>query len=369
MCIRDRGIAWSPSWTPDDRRERRAPYPPGVEFARFGSTTWSDPVEVTHDPGDLDRGAWVVVVTFEGALTAVRFARRSAGTPPEGDAGAWPVVDEWTSSLTGPAFLSRVEEIRDRIAAGTVYQVNLTTMLATELPEGAHLPDLGARLARGNPAPFAGVVHVPSAGLDLVSASPERHLSRRGDVLRSSPIKGTAPTRAQMLVKDFAENVMIVDLVRNDLQRVCHPGSVVVERLCGPEEHPGLVHLVSDVAGRLPAGVTWREILAATAPAGSVSGAPKSSALRTIGDLEPTARGPYCGAIGWLDAKHPDGPRGELAVGIRTFFAATDPDGVRRLRFGVGAGITWGSDPEGEWLECGLKARRLVGLASGRVEA
>lgn len=338
-----------------------------MEFARFGSTTWWDPVEVSHDPADLERGRWAVVVTFEGELTAVRFARRDEGGSAPGDEARWPAVTDWSPSLDRAAYVAGVEEVRRRIAAGTVYQVNLTTVLAAPLPDDARLPDLAARLAAGNPAPFAGVVHVPSAGVDVVTASPERYLTRTGDRLVSSPIKGTAPTVEQMLTKDVAENVMIVDLVRNDLQHVCAPGSVVVERLCGPEAHPGLVHLVSDVAGTLRPGTTWAEVLDASFPPGSVSGAPKSSALTAIADLEPVPRGPYCGALGWVDADHPDGPRGELAVAIRTFWTATDPDGVRRLRFGTGAGITWASDPEGEWRECELKARVLVGLASGRV--
>lgn len=338
-----------------------------MEFARFGSTTWSDPVQVSHDPADLESGCWAVVLTFEGELTAVRFARKDEGGGPPGVAARWPAVTGWTSSLDRDGYVAGVEEVRAHIAAGTVYQVNLTTVLEAVLPDEAHLPDLAAVLGRGNPAPFAGVVHVPSAGVDVVTASPERYLTRTGDRLLSTPIKGTAPTLGQMLPKDVAENVMIVDLVRNDLQHVCAPGSVVVERMCAPEEHPGLVHLVSDVAGTLRPGTTWAEVLRASFPPGSVSGAPKSSALTTIRDLEPVPRGPYCGAIGWVDADHPDGPRGELAVGIRTFSAVVDPDGVRRLRFGTGAGITWSSSPQGEWSECELKARNLVGLASGRV--
>lgn len=340
-----------------------------MEFARFGSTTWSDPIEVSHDPHDLERGAWVVVVTFEGELTAVRFARRDEGGDPPGRAGRWPGVAGWQASLDRAAYVAGAEEVRRRIAAGTVYQANLTTMLSAALPEDAHLPDLAARLTTGNPAPFAGVVHVPSAGLDLVSASPERYFTRTGDRLLSSPIKGTAPTFEQMLPKDVAENVMIVDLVRHDLQQVCDPGSVVVERLCGPEPHPGLVHLVSDVAGRVRDGTTWADVLAATFPPGSVSGAPKSSALQVIADLETAPRGPYCGAIGWIDRDEDGRARGELAVGIRTFFATTDPQGGRWLRFGTGAGITWSSDPEGEWAECELKTRVLMDLASGRVES
>ena len=131
-----------------------------------------------------------------------------------------------------------------------------------------------------------------------------------------------------------------------------------------PGGAPGLVHLVSDVSGQLRHGVGWAEILTALSPPGSVSGAPKVTALEAIRDLEPVERGPYCGAIGWIDA---DRDEARLAVGIRTFWAATDGHGERVLRFGTGAGITWESDPGGEWAETELKARRLIALASGRL--
>jgi para-aminobenzoate synthetase component 1 len=171
-----------------------------------------------------------------------------------------------------------------------------------------------------------------------------------------APIKGTGVTEADLLPKDEAENIMIVDLVRNDLQHVCRPGSVEVTSLLKVEPHPGLVHLVSTVEGRLRDDVGWVQLFAATMPPGSVSGAPKSSALKAIADLEPVPRGPYCGAIGWVDA---DLGRAELAVGIRSFWWHHD-----RLSFGTGAGITWGSDPGREWAETQLKAARLIELAS-----
>jgi para-aminobenzoate synthetase component I len=174
--------------------------------------------------------------------------------------------------------------------------------------------------------------------------------------VESGPIKGTARTAADLLAKDHAENVMIVDLVRNDLGQVGVTGSVQVPELCTVEEHPGLVHLVSTVRARLRPDVGWAEILTATFPPGSVSGAPKSSALRLIGELEPVPRGPYCGAVGWVDA---DRREACLAVGIRTFWL-----GSGTLCFGTGAGITWRSDPQQEWDETELKAARLVALAS-----
>lgn len=158
---------------------------------------------------------------------------------------------------------------------------------------------------------------------------------------------------------------MIVDLVRNDLGRVCATGSVTVPDLCVVEKHPGLVHLVSTVRGRLADGVGWSELLAAAFPPGSVTGAPKSSALRIIDSLETAPRGPYCGGIGWVDA---DRSTAGLAVGIRTFWVDRT-EAAPVLRFGTGAGITWGSDPEREWDETELKAARLLAVASGAHQA
>jgi para-aminobenzoate synthetase component 1 len=221
---------------------------------------------------------------------------------------------------------------------------------------------LTALLARGNPAPYAGTVRLPAHGVEVATASPELFLRRAGRVMESGPIKGTGRTAADLLEKDRAENVMIVDLVRNDLGRVCATGSVTVPALCAVEQHPGLVHLVSTVRGELAEGTGWPELLVGTFPPGSVTGAPKSSALRIIDTLETAPRGPYCGGIGWVDA---DRGTGELAVGIRTFWIDRTATGGPVLRFGTGAGITWGSDPEREWDETELKASRLLAVAGG----
>jgi para-aminobenzoate synthetase component 1 len=346
-----------------------------VGHARFPGLVASGVVEIRTDLDGLDRGGfWAVVVTFEGTVTCVRLAsvtRHDLSAPvppapgPSPDAGAWAGLDSaWHSSLDEQAYRAGVADIRRRIAAGQVYQVNLCRVLRHRLSETADLQGLYDVLAEGNPAPYACLVDVPEAGLEVVSASPELFLRRSGDQVESRPIKGTAVDLAAMLPKDYAENVMIADLVRNDLAHVCRPGSVGVDALCAPEEHPGLVHLVTTVSGRLRPGVRWREIADATLPPGSVSGAPKSSALRAITELETAARGPYCGAVGWVDA---DAGEACLAVGIRTFWARRDLEGQRWLEFGTGAGITWGSDPGQEWRETELKAARLVGLASGRV--
>ena len=333
--------------------------------ARFGALWASDVLEVSHDTADLARGFWAVVLTFEGEFTAIRLGRHGHGSGPVRP-GAWPTLGrEWRTSLDAAAYKAGVADIRDRVAAGEVYQVNLCRVMEHDLPEGVSLAGLAQRLSRGNPAPYAALLDFPDLGVEIACASPEAFLEREGSRLVSRPIKGTAPTIEEMLPKDVAENVMIVDLVRHDLSPICEPGTVAVERLCRDEVHPGLVHLVSDVAGELRPGVEWPEILAAMAPPGSVSGAPKHTALQAIADLEPVPRGPYCGAIGWVDG---DRQLARLAVGIRTFWSDRRPDGQRVLRFGTGAGITWGSDPTGEWEETELKARRLVGLASGRLE-
>ncbi|GAA4405609.1 chorismate-binding protein [Fodinibacter luteus] len=338
-----------------------------MSVARFGSLVARGVGAVSHDAGDLTSGFWVVVVTFEGRLTAVRMEDVRREGPPfacAADAGSWPpLTGGWRSSLDRTAYLAAVEEVRQRIAAGTVYQVNLCRVLEHDLTSDAAISALAARLAAGNPAPYAAVVDLPEAGLELACASPEAYLLRRGDRVTSRPIKGTATTVAELLAKDYAENVMIVDLVRHDLGHVSLPGSVEVDHLCRVEEHPGLVHLVSDVSGRLRPGTSWRELLDASFPPGSVSGAPKHTALQAITDLEPVPRGPYCGAVGWIDA---DRDEARLAVGIRTFWADRDVAGRRVLRFGTGAGITWDSDARGEWAETELKAARLVALAAGQ---
>ena len=213
--------------------------------------------------------------------------------------------------------------------------------------------------------------------------APPRNVSSSATAtsLSSQPIKGTAPRPELLSAKDRAENVMICDLVRNDLGRVCQPGTVEVPHLLALEHHPGLVHLVTTVTGRLRAGVSWPQLIDALFPPGSVTGAPKLAALATIDDLEPTPRGPYCGALGWVDG---DEDAADLAVSIRTFWAASDtatdtdagagsaataqgsgsPGAAWRWTFGTGGAITWDSDATDEWDETELKSARLLQVAA-----
>ncbi|MGH8777158.1 MAG: chorismate-binding protein [Jiangellaceae bacterium] len=317
-------------------------------------------VEVSDDLRVLDgTGRWAVVVTYEGDVTCARFSMWRAADLPPVPSWTGPVRASWTSSLRRAEYVAAVEEIRARIAAGTVYQVNVCRVLSAPVITEDLLP-LARTLADRHDAPYGGLVRIPDAGVHVATASPERYLRRQGDHVASSPIKGTGRTAADLTGKDVAENIMIVDLVRNDLSRVSATGSIAVEGLLTVEKHPGLVHLASTVTGRLAPGNGWPELIGATFPPGSVTGAPKSTAVQAIADLEPVPRGPYCGAVGWVDA---DTDEGELAVGIRTFWAA---DG--ELRFGTGAGITWGSDAAREWAETELKAERLIGLASAEAE-
>ncbi|MFF3997452.1 chorismate-binding protein [Streptomyces cyaneofuscatus] len=340
-------------------------------MARFGGLVASGLQDVTHDPSALDSsGFWAVCADFEGRTVCARFSSVRREEVPAPVPGAWrgPAAGEWTTSLDRDAYTAGVRRIREYIAAGEVYQANLCRVLCAPLPEAepglADVDALTALLARGNPAPYAGTIRLPSHGVEVATASPELFLRRDGRTVESGPIKGTGRTEADLLEKDHAENVMIVDLVRNDLGRVCATGSVTVPDLCVVEKHPGLVHLVSTVRGELAEGAGWPELLTAAFPPGSVTGAPKSSALRIIEELERAPRGPYCGAVGWVDA---DRGTASLAVGIRTFWI--DRTGsAPLLRFGTGAGITWGSDPEREWDETELKASRLLAVASGTFE-
>jgi len=330
-------------------------------LAVVGERLCTDLVDVTDDPACLDRdGFWAVVVPYEGPPTFARFATVRPARPWRGPRWVGPPRDAWTSSLDQGAFEAGVRDIRAAIEAGDVYQVNLTRQLSAPVAADVDVAALGAALAVGNPAPYAAVVRVPAAGLHVASASPERFLRREGRLVWSSPIKGTAATPDGFLEKDRAENVMIVDLVRNDLGRVCDFGTVCVPALLAVEHHPGLVHLVSTVAGELRPDVGWGELLAATSPAGSITGAPKLAAMEVIRRLEPVPRGVYCGAVGWVDA---DRGIGELNVAIRTFWVDVK-GGPPTLRFGTGGGITHDSDPGGEWAETELKARTLLAVAS-----
>jgi para-aminobenzoate synthetase component 1 len=235
--------------------------------------------------------------------------------------------------------------------------VNLTRRLTAD--GGLDPVALYTSLTARHPAPHTGLLRLSVHGnpIAVVSASPERFVSWRDRDVETRPIKGTDvdPARLRASAKDHAENVMIVDLARNDLGRVCVPGSMHVPTLCALESHPGLHHLVSTVRGTLRPEVGLGALLAATLPPASVTGAPKPRVLQAIEELEPVRRGVYCGAFGWIDTEHGEG---DLAVAIRTFTVFPD-----RTELGVGAGIVADSSPSREWAETELKASRLLAVA------
>jgi para-aminobenzoate synthetase component I len=285
-------------------------------------------------------------------LAAAVRAARAVGRADATDAGGLGLAP-FTSSLSRSEFEAGVRHVTDLVRAGECYQVNLTRRLTSDA--AADPAALFGALVRRHPAPHAALVRF--GGVAVVSASPERFLRRRGDAVETRPIKGTARERAVLVAsgKDRAENVMITDLARNDLGRVCRPGSVSVPALCAAERHPGLWHLVSTVTGRLRPGVGTAALVRATFPPASVTGAPKPRVLQAIEDLEPVSRGVYCGAVGWIDAGR---SALDLNVAIRTFQIVGG-----RTHLGVGGGITVDSDPGAEWRETELKAARLLAVA------
>jgi para-aminobenzoate synthetase component 1 len=277
----------------------------------------------------------------------------------------------FTTGLDRDVYRQGVGKIRDAIAGGHIYQANLARRL--EMPFAADPWPLFRRLRTGDPALFAAYLDLgrgdAGAPRAILSASPEPFLSATPDgVVASDPIKGTRPrgrTREDdralacdllASAKDRAENVMIVDVLRNDLGRVCRPGSVRVPRLCRLERTAAVQHLVSTVTGQLAPGCDPFDLLAAAFPGGSITGAPKIRAMEILERLEPVRRGPYTGALGWIA---PDGGM-RTSILIRTFVA----DG-RRLTLHVGGGITWRSDPDAEWDETVAKASGPLAAIGG----
>jgi para-aminobenzoate synthetase component 1 len=312
-------------------------------------------------------------------LDAVR--ERAVGAVRAGRAGPddrrWSRTDvdglELRSGLDRAAYEAGVESVRQSIAQGEIYQANLTRRLATAF-RGDPWP-LYRRLRTGDPALFAayldlGASPITGAPRALASASPEPFVSVSPEgVVATNPIKGTRPRGRdreddrrlgrELLAseKDRAENVMIVDVLRNDLGRVCVPGSVRVPRLCRLERTAAVQHLVSTVTGQLAPGRDAFDLLAASFPGGSITGAPKIRAMELLEGLEPVRRGPYTGIAGWV------GPDGAMAssILIRTFVA----DG-ERLSLHVGGGITWRSEPAAEWAETVAKASGPLGAIGAR---
>jgi para-aminobenzoate synthetase component 1 len=322
----------------------------------MGGRLASELSEISHNPASLERdGFWAVQIDYEGRWTLAKFDSVVEANYPQRQ---WTAIsDSWSSTHSREQYIEYVSQIREAIADGFVYQANACRVLSA--PCNQSLAGLFSKILEKNPAPYA--AYFSAADVEIASASPELFLNISSAVdgfyVKSSPIKGTSKS-PDFGVKDQAENVMIVDLIRNDLSRICEDGSVDVSRLCGVERHPGLFHLVSDVVGKLRRDFSWSDFSKALLPAGSISGAPKSSALKIIAAHE-AFRGPYCGVLGWIERRN-GVVSGVLSVGIRLFWLDDN-----HIHFGTGAGITWGSDPVAEWDETELKANRLIAIASG----
>jgi len=257
----------------------------------MGNRLATNCVEISKDPADLSKpGFWVVVNTFEGDWFCARFTDVQDAPLP---ISPWAGIDgKWHSSQSQTSYEANVHQIKELIAKGEIYQVNLCRVLSNDCDQS--LLGLANLLQKSNPAPYFGAI--------------------------------------------------------------CQPGSIDVPRLLASESHPGLFHLVSDITGVLKSNQSWQEILTSLLPAGSISGAPKSSAIKVISQIEKSERGPYCGVIGWIENN-----QALLSVGIRIFWSKQDG----QINFGTGAGITWQSDPNSEWEETELKAKRLISIADG----
>ena len=322
-----------------------------------------------------------------------------------------------SSNFTRSEYLAAIGNIKERIRQGDTYQTNLTQQLTVKLPDETTPENIFARLRRDNPAPFS--AFIKRIDSTVISASPERFFRvgsptvREGfcdgdkkalpygratdtklfsDLISTSPIKGTRPrgltneedarlkNELLMSKKDIAENTMIVDLLRNDLGRVCEFGTVCVEKLCDLEEHPTLFHLVSTISGKLREDAKFSDILKALFPCGSITGAPKISTMKIIDEIEPTNRGLSMGAIGYfvqspkskvqghdqsLDYGHwtLDG-RFDLSVAIRTMVIRD-----QTVTFNVGGGIVIDSDPESEYQETLTKAKAILAAIGAGLES
>ncbi len=270
------------------------------------------------------------------------------------------------SNIEMEEYARKISAIKEHIAAGDVYQVNLSRKFRFE-PLGEPLSWF-LDFYRAQPVPFAAFIGFP--GFELVSGSMELFLKKRGDSITTRPIKGTVrrdsdPRRDRQLAetlgnnpKERAENLMIVDLMRNDLGRICGYGSIGVRELFAVRPYSTLFQMESEIEGRLRPGVGLSQIIASTFPPGSVTGAPKREALRIIDSLEPHLRGPYCGAICLFS------PSGDFTMSVAIRTGVNSPEGAD---FWFGGGIVWDSKADEEYGETELKAKALTSVASRRM--
>jgi para-aminobenzoate synthetase component 1 len=315
----------------------------------------------------VDQRAWIIAHGDRAAFNAGELRERLHDRPPI----LVPVpVLEWTSNFSRSEYQAAVGRVIDYIHAGDIFQANLSQRFRAALPAGADPYAMYCRLRTVNAAPFAAYFNTGDS--QILSSSPERFLKLTGDVVEARPIKGTRPrgatptedaALAENLMtseKDRAENVMIVDLLRNDISKVCRDHSVVVPELCSLESYARVHHLVSAVTGQLRPETGAVDVLRACFPGGSITGAPKVRAMEIIAELEPNHRGPYCGALGFIGY---DGAM-DSNIAIRTM-ALKDGAAV----FQAGGGIVADSDSADEYLETLAKAEALFAAFAPRANA
>ena len=313
------------------------------------------PAAVLHD--HVDNRSYLVAEAGQQVLLASLQARLQKGMSAAGQGWAPPLSVEEDLPAR---FTDGVRRVIDYLTAGDVFQVNLSRRWQAQFAEAVSPQALYAQLRRANPAPFAGLF--TGHGRHVVSSSPERLVSVHGGHAQTRPIAGTRPrfdgdddaARIRELVghpKERAEHVMLIDLERNDLGRICTPGSVVVDELMIVESYAHVHHIVSNVSGTLRPEVTPGQVIAATFPGGTITGCPKVRCMQIISELEQVPRGAYTGAFGWLNRD------GDLDLNILIRTAEVDGNVVS---FRTGAGIVVDSDPDKELDETRAKARGLM---------
>lgn len=344
-----------------------------------------DPLAVINNPvaPELDEGDWFGAVTYEGAICMVRYAWRAvfdhinkkawieADTPnfdiarliaklaPLEPSAAYRFTSRLTPDMPKHDYVQAFESIQGALQQGDCYQVNLTQRFTAGFEGSAW--DCFVHLMKHNPAPYAAYFNLPDG--KILSCSPERFIHHDNGIISTQPIKGTAPRSSDSIIdkqlannlanseKDRAENLMIVDLMRNDFGRFCEPGSIHVPALFEVKTYSSVHHLVSTIEGRLRADITPLQALLSSFPGGSITGAPKLAAMEIIKQLEPHAREIYCGSLFHLGA---DGSL-DSSIAIRTAIIA---DG--KFHVWAGGGIVIDSEVEAEYQECFDKIQPFI---------
>ncbi len=332
-------------------------------YISYDYLSYTTPGVATSDPKQGERLPFLFFHFYEkeGFYTAPW--EEATSSVPQERTGPGPLP---RSNIEREEYARKISAIKEHIAAGDVYQVNLSRKFRFE-PLGEPLSWF-LDFYRAQPVPFAAFISFP--GFELVSGSMELFLRKRGDSITTRPIKGTVrrdpdPRRDRQLAetlgnspKERAENLMIVDLMRNDLGRICGYGSIGVRELFAVRPYSTLFQMESEVEGRLRPGVGLSQIIASTFPPGSVTGAPKREALRIIDSLEPHLRGPYCGAVCLFS------PSGDFTMSVAIRTGVNSPEGAD---FWFGGGIVWDSKADEEYGETELKAKALTSVAPRRM--